>query len=197
MGLPRETIRRLLKGAFLHDAGKIGIPDSTLLEPGRLTEAERRTMDSHVDLGLDILGQSAWLADAAEVMGGHHEKCVGSGYPKGIDESRIPVTAKVFAVAEVFDALTARRPCKAAFNFEEAMSRIRAGRGSHFDPEVFDAFEAAAPVLYRTFLGRTDEGSGRSSRPSAEATSGRRGTTGSCVFDAAWPRGCFPIIPTV
>jgi HD-GYP domain-containing protein (c-di-GMP phosphodiesterase class II) len=157
-GLTDGEMRSLIKGAFLHDVGKIGITDSILLKPGNLTEAEFREMKQHVRHGLDIVGRSAWLKDAAPVVGGHHEKYDGSGYLEGKNGSGIPKVARIFAVADVFDALTSKRPYKEAMGFEESMRILDKGRGSHFDPEILDAFARIAPGLYDAYAGRDDSG---------------------------------------
>lgn len=148
-GLSHDAMRRLAKGALLHDIGKIAIPDSVLLKPGPLAREETQVMRGHVGHGLDIVGRSAWLAEGREVIGGHHEHFDGSGYPEGASGEAIPVTARVFAVADVFDALTTRRPYKAPMDVDEALALLRAGRGSHFDPALVDRFAALAPELHR------------------------------------------------
>lgn len=156
MGLSAQEIRSLIKGAFLHDVGKIGIPDHILLKPGALNDAEYRVMQSHVDKGLDIIRRSRWLTDAENVVGSHHEKMDGSGYPNGLVGSETPVAARIFAAADVFDALTSRRPYKEALNLETAMAIIREGRGSHFDPDVLDCFEAVAPGLFEAYSDQSE-----------------------------------------
>ncbi|MGC2857512.1 HD-GYP domain-containing protein [Novispirillum sp. DQ9] len=149
-GLPHDAMRRLAKGALLHDIGKIAIPDAVLLKPGPLSEDEVAVMRGHVHHGLDIVNRSAWLAEARDVVGGHHEWFDGSGYPAGAAGTAIPVTARVFAIADVFDALTTRRPYKAAMPLDEALGLLRAGAGSHFDPALVDRFAAIAPALHDT-----------------------------------------------
>jgi HD-GYP domain-containing protein (c-di-GMP phosphodiesterase class II) len=157
-GLDDAQIRALIKGAFLHDVGKIGIRDEVLLKPGRLDAAEFKTMKTHVDHGLDIVARSRWLDDAAEVVGYHHEKFDGSGYPEGRTADAIPIGARIFAIADVFDALASRRPYKAPFSFDETMQILHQGRGSHFDPRLLDSFTAIAGDLYRHLAGRDDPG---------------------------------------
>ncbi|HPR54032.1 MAG TPA: HD-GYP domain-containing protein [Deltaproteobacteria bacterium] len=156
LGLPDDEMRSLIKGAFLHDVGKIGVRDGILLKPGNLTDGEFEEMKQHVRHGLDIVSRSSWLSDAAPVVGGHHERYDGSGYLEGRRNGDIPRVARVFAVADVFDALTSKRPYKEAFAFEDAMRIIVGGRGTHFDPEILDAFEKIAPTLYETYAGRDD-----------------------------------------
>lgn len=151
-------MQALIKGAFLHDVGKIGIRDVILLKPGRLHEDEFRIMKQHVNHGLDITGRSPWLRDAAAVVGGHHEKFDGSGYPSGLAGENIPVEARIFAIADVFDALTSRRPYKEPLSYEATMEILEEGGGSHFDPALLDAFRRIAPDLHARYSGREDDG---------------------------------------
>lgn len=157
MRLSDDEIRTLLKGAFLHDVGKIGISDTILLKPGKLTPEEFEEMKKHVRYGVDIVNRSTWLADAVDVVGGHHEKYDGSGYDRNKRDGEIPRTARIFAVADVFDALTSRRPYKEPLGFDESMKIIMENRGSHFDPEVLDAFSKIARSLYNEYANRTDD----------------------------------------
>ncbi|MDQ0504375.1 HD-GYP domain-containing protein [Xanthobacter agilis] len=158
MGLDAATIRQLVKGAFLHDVGKIAISDSILLKPGKLDAEEFAVMKTHVVHGLDILRSSIWLEDAADVVGGHHEKFDGSGYPVGLAGDAIPITARVFAIADVFDALTSRRPYKEPMPFAAAMDILHAGSGTHFDPRVLACFAAIAPDLHAHLTALGDQG---------------------------------------
>ncbi|MCK5407315.1 MAG: HD-GYP domain-containing protein, partial [Candidatus Krumholzibacteria bacterium] len=134
VGLGTSDIRTLIKGAFLHDVGKIGVRDNVLLKPGPLSDDEYEVMKRHVDHGLDIVERSDWLNDARSVVGGHHEKFDGSGYHRGLRGEEIPVGARIFALADVFDALTSRRPYKEAFTYDDSMHVLETGRGTHFDP---------------------------------------------------------------
>lgn len=158
ISLDVETMRSLIKGAFLHDVGKIGIRDNILLKPGKLDEQEFEVMKTHVEHGLDIVDRSAWLADAKDVVGGHHEKFAGGGYPKGLREQAIPITARIFAIADVFDALTSKRPYKEPMSFDKTMAILQEGSHNHFDPDLLAAFEKIAPDLYKKYCGREDEG---------------------------------------
>jgi len=153
MGLPAAEMRVLVKGSFLHDVGKLGIPDSILLKPGKLDEQEFAVMKTHVGKGADIVERSAWLQEGNEVVAHHHEKFAGGGYPRGLKGSDIPVTARIFAVSDVFDALTSHRPYKTPLSFAETMSVLEHDRGSHFDPSVIDAFSAIARELYGRYAG--------------------------------------------
>lgn len=147
------AMQSLIAGSFLHDAGKIGIPDAILLKPGRLDDAEMAIMRTHVALGEDIVSGAGWLDGAREVVGGHHEKWDGSGYPRGLSGEGIPLSARIFAVADVFDALSSRRPYKGPMPFEQVMGILQEGRGSHFDPAVLDLFTQMAPSLHQALQG--------------------------------------------
>ncbi len=157
LGLDDQSIRILIKGAFLHDVGKIGIRDNILLKPGRLDEKEFAEMKKHVGHGIDIVSRSSWLREASSVVGSHHEKYEGNGYPNGLKGGDIPVLARIFAIADVFDALTSHRPYKNALGFDETIDILMEGRGSHFDPEVLDAFVTIARALYDLYANRDDE----------------------------------------
>lgn len=148
LGLDHYSIRTLIKGAFLHDVGKIGISDDILLKHGKLMENEFEIMKLHVDHGADIVAGSNWLKDAIDIVGYHHEKFDGSGYPHGLKGNSIPITARIFAVADVFDALTSNRPYKASISFQDAIEMLKDGRGTHFDPFVLDTFMTIAAPLF-------------------------------------------------
>ena len=156
MNLKDDEMRSIIKGAFLHDVGKIGIRDSILLKPGILTHTEYEETKQHVRHGLDIVSRSTWLADAASIVGGHHEKFDGSGYPDGRRGREIPLAARIFAIADVFDALTSKRPYKETMTFAEAVDIIQRGRGSHFDPDILDVFVKIGPELYKTYAEMDD-----------------------------------------
>jgi putative two-component system response regulator len=141
-------IELLYKSAPLHDIGKVGIPDRILLKPGRLTPDEFEIMKQHTVIGRDAildverhLGTGdTFLRFAREIAYSHQEKWDGSGYPEGLTGDAIPVSARLMAVADVYDALICRRVYKPAFPHHEAMRLLREGRGTHFDPDVLDAF---------------------------------------------------------
>jgi HD-GYP domain-containing protein (c-di-GMP phosphodiesterase class II) len=143
-----DTIRELIAGAFLHDVGKIGISDNILLKPAKLSEAEFEVMKTHVTLGVDILAKSNWLKSARDVVEFHHEKFNGGGYVRGLSGEAIPISARVFAIVDVFDALTSKRPYKNAMPFEESMAILRRDSGSHFDPRLVAVFESIAAALH-------------------------------------------------
>lgn len=146
--LTKSYIDLLVRSAPLHDIGKVGIPDHILLKPGRLTESEMTIMRTHARLGSDAISQAerdiemplAFLVTAKEIAHWHHEKWDGSGYPDGLAGDLIPLSARLMAVADVFDALISVRVYKPAIAYPEARSIMETGRGTHFDPDVIDAF---------------------------------------------------------
>ncbi|MDU0460751.1 MAG: HD-GYP domain-containing protein [Geobacteraceae bacterium] len=148
LGLADTAMKGLIKGAFLHDLGKIAISDSILHKTGKLTAEEFEIMKSHVPHGEDLVHSYDWLKDALDVVTGHHEKFDGSGYPLGLARNNIPLNARIFALADVFDALTSRRPYKEPFSFAVSMEIIRESSGSHFDPDIAQLFLEHAEALY-------------------------------------------------
>ncbi|MBF0165844.1 MAG: HD domain-containing protein, partial [Magnetococcales bacterium] len=145
-----NSIKLLFKSAPLHDIGKVGIPDRILLKPGRFTPEEFEIMKSHTTLGRDAiehaeqqLGMSvAFLSMAKEIAYGHQEKWDGSGYPRGLAGDAIPWSARLMAIADVYDALISRRVYKEGMPHEKAVGIMIEGRGTHFDPDALDAFVA-------------------------------------------------------
>ena len=148
MDLPRQEIADLVVGAFLHDVGKIGISDRILLKPDKLTADEFGIMKTHSLLGIEIVADNPWLAGAALTIRHHHEHVDGTGYPDGLRGDAIPRTARIFAVVDVFDALTSERPYKQALPLVEALAIINRDSGRQFDPEVVAAFMGIAPDLH-------------------------------------------------
>ncbi len=144
MGLKGQAMQAMIVGSFLHDVGKIGIPDAILLKPGKLDAAEMEVMRTHVDQGEQIVSGLGWLDDANAVVAAHHEKWDGSGYPRKMAGATIPLAARIFAVADVFDALCSKRPYKEPMGFEAAMAILEKDTGSHFDPAVMAVFRAIA-----------------------------------------------------
>ncbi|MDQ5910407.1 MAG: cyclic di-GMP phosphodiesterase [Pseudomonadota bacterium] len=150
--LTDETIELLFKSAPLHDIGKVGIPDRILLKPGRFTPEEFEIMKTHTTLGRDAIlaaeqhleTPNSFLRFAREIAYSHQEKWDGSGYPEGRSGDDIPISARLMAVADVYDALISRRVYKEAMPHEQAVELIREGRGGHFDPDIVDAFLAIA-----------------------------------------------------
>ncbi|OAA30636.1 hypothetical protein AT15_10150 [Kosmotoga arenicorallina S304] len=145
-----KFVREMLWFSPAHDIGKVGIPDHILLKPGRLTADEFEIMKTHVTIGekiIDNMNESLkgnigidFLKTAKEIIMGHHEKWDGSGYPRGLKGEEIPLAGRITAVVDVFDALTSKRSYKPAYSLEKSLKIMHSGRGSHFDPLVFDAF---------------------------------------------------------
>lgn len=148
MSLSKSEIQELVKGAFLHDVGKIAISDNILLKPGKLTEKEFEIMKTHVVHGEEIIGSYSWLADAVNVVRNHHEKYAGTGYMNGLKKAAIPVTAKIFSAVDVFDALTSKRPYKEPFSFEKSIQIINEGSEDHFDPIILNTFNSVIKPVY-------------------------------------------------
>jgi putative two-component system response regulator len=142
LGLPDAEVEMIRRTAPLHDVGKIGIPDGVLLKPGKLNEGEWETMKRHTEVGAQILsaGRSEMVRMAEAIALGHHERWDGTGYPRGLAGDAIPRGARVVALADVYDALSSDRPYRAAWPRERVLAEIAAGRGTHFDPAVVDAF---------------------------------------------------------
>ena len=139
----------LLNAAPMHDVGKIGIPDAVLRKPGPLDAAEWDTMRRHPEIGAEIIGDhpSGLLQLAREIALAHHEKWDGSGYPRGLAGEAIPVSARIVAIADVFDALTTRRPYKEPWPVQDALDHITAQAGKHFDPALVALFVPLVPQL--------------------------------------------------
>jgi putative two-component system response regulator len=148
--LTDSMIEMIFKSAPLHDIGKVGIPDRILLKPGRFEPAEFEIMKTHTTLGRDAIQAAEtslgleveFLSIAKEIAYGHQEKWDGSGYPEGLKGESIPISARLMAVADVYDALISRRVYKDSMPHEKAIAIIEEGRGSHFDPDMVDAFLA-------------------------------------------------------
>lgn len=146
--LDDKTIDLLFKSAPLHDVGKVGIPDSILLKPGKLTDEEFDEMKKHAEYGRDSLrvaeaelGTNSFLHLAGNIAYYHHEKWDGSGYPQGLAGKDIPLSGRMMALADVYDALISKRVYKPAFPHEKAATIIREGKGTHFDPIIVEAFD--------------------------------------------------------
>ena len=142
LGLPEERVRTIRDAAPLHDIGKLGVADTILLKPGRLSAPEYRTMQGHTRIGAAILADSSSLVlrMAQEIALTHHERWDGSGYPDGLAGQDIPLPARITAVADVFDAMTHKRPYKQAWPIETTIAEIRRASGTQFDPAVVEAF---------------------------------------------------------
>ena len=148
-GLPGDVCQTLLMAAPMHDVGKVATPDRILLKPGKLDPDEWAIMKQHTVAGYEILkdSQSQLLQTAAEIALSHHEKFDGTGYPSGLAGEAIPLSGRICALSDVFDALTSERPYKKAWPIERAIEEIHAGSGKHFDPALVEAFDAALPQI--------------------------------------------------
>ena len=140
LGLTHKELIALEQGALLHDIGKIGVRDSILLKCGALTETEWSEMREHISYGLRIISGIDFLSGAAPVVGEHHEKYDGSGYPSGLRAEMIHINARIFAVADAFDAITSDRPYRRSASYVDARAEIVANSSKHFDPTVVNAF---------------------------------------------------------
>ena len=142
LGLDKDFCDDIMYSAPLHDIGKIGIPDKILLKPGKLTAEEWDVMKKHTTIGAQILsGSNKKLLNLGETIAlFHHEKWNGTGYPQGLKGDKIPISGRIVAITDVFDALLSKRPYKDPFPLEKSLDIIKEGKGQHFDPDVVDAF---------------------------------------------------------
>ena len=140
MDLPGERVRIIARGAFLHDVGKMAIPDAILRKPGRLTPEEQMLMREHAQLGYQMLHKIPFLKEAANIVYSHQERFDGSGYPRGLKGDQIPLGARIFAVADTFDAITSDRPYRAAQSISSARREIQRHAGLPVRPRRCDTF---------------------------------------------------------
>jgi len=179
MGLSSGQLKNLARGAYLHDFGKLGVADAILLKPGPLTEEERKLMQQHVQIGFELVKGIPFLADAAEVIVAHHERYDGRGYPRGLKGMEIPQSARIFAVADAFDAITSDRPYRRASSFEAGREIIRPQAGHQFDPQVLDVFFSISVETWAKIA--------KHQQQAAELTSAMRGRTLLPVFSPSHP----------
>jgi putative two-component system response regulator len=140
LAIPDEEITHIRRGSLMHDIGKIGIPDAILHKPEPLADEEWTTMRKHPQFAYDMLASIEYLRPALVIPYNHHEKWDGTGYPRGLKEEEIPISARLFAIADVWDALTSDRPYRPAWTQEQALAYIREQSGKHFDPKVVELF---------------------------------------------------------
>jgi HD-GYP domain-containing protein (c-di-GMP phosphodiesterase class II) len=140
MGIEQNEMINFRRGALLHDIGKMGIPDSILLKPGKLTPKEWEVMRMHPVFAYQLISPIRYLHPALDIPYCHHERWDGSGYPRGLRNEEIPIAARIFAVVDVWDAMRSNRPYRQALPEDEACKYIRSAAGSHFDPLVVEAF---------------------------------------------------------
>ena len=140
MGVRGEELTHIRRGALLHDIGKMGVPDRILLKPGKLTDEEWKTMKQHTAYAYEMLWPIQFLRPAVDIPHYHHEHWDGTGYPSQLKGEQIPLSARLFAVADVWDALTSDRPYRKAWTEEKAFDYITSNVGKHFDPRVVETF---------------------------------------------------------
>jgi putative nucleotidyltransferase with HDIG domain len=140
MGLSSDKIRIIARGAFLHDIGKMAIPDAILRKPGALTEEEKAIMREHCYRGYQMLKKIPFLTEAAEIVYAHQECFDGSGYPRGLKSDEIPLGARIFSIADTLDAITSDRPYRAAQSISAARAEIQRWSGRQFDPQAVKVF---------------------------------------------------------
>jgi putative nucleotidyltransferase with HDIG domain len=140
MGLAQDRIKVIARGAFLHDVGKMAIPDSILRKPGKLTDEEREIIERHSECGYQMLRKIPFLAEPAEIVYAHQERWDGTGYPRGLKGEEIPLGARIFALADTLDAMCSDRPYRPAQSFEAAKSEIVRFSGRQFDPDIVRVF---------------------------------------------------------
>jgi response regulator RpfG family c-di-GMP phosphodiesterase len=144
LSLSEFELKHLRWGAYLHDVGKIGVPEQILLKKGSLLPEEWRIMEKHPVLGHSMIRNIEFLGFATDVVLCHHERYDGSGYPRGLQAENIPLNARIFAIADALDAMTSDRPYRAALPFSAVTSELQTESGSMFDPEIVEAFLAVA-----------------------------------------------------
>ena len=149
MGVDNSLLRQIARGAFLHDIGKMGVPDQILRKPGPLTPEERAIMRRHCDIGYAVLERIPFLKEAAEIVLAHQEFYDGTGYPRGLKGEQIPLGARIFAVADTLDAMISDRPYRKALPISAARDEIRRFSGTQFDPQVVKIFLAQPEQLWR------------------------------------------------
>jgi putative nucleotidyltransferase with HDIG domain len=149
MGVDPGLLRHIARGAFLHDIGKMGVPDHILRKPGPLTEEERAIMRRHCEIGYAVLERIPFLKEVAEIVLSHQECYDGSGYPRGLKGNQIPLGARIFAVADTLDAMISDRPYRKALPISAAQAEIRKYSGTQFDPRVVEVFLAQPERIWR------------------------------------------------
>ncbi len=157
MGVEKGLLRHIARGAFLHDIGKMGVPDNILTKPGPLTAEEREIMRRHCDIGYAVLERIPFLKEAAEIVLSHQECYDGSGYPRGLKGEQIPIGARIFAVADTLDAMISDRPYRKALPISAAREEIQRFSGKQFDPRVVEVFMAQPEKLWRELHDKTGD----------------------------------------
>ncbi|MBA3072679.1 MAG: HD-GYP domain-containing protein, partial [Anaerolineae bacterium] len=140
MGIDEQNLDNIRRGALLHDIGKMGVPDTILLKPGKLTEDEWSIMQKHPTYAYEMLSELPYFKDVLDIPYCHHEWWDGTGYPRGLKGEQIPLSARIFAIVDAWDALVSDRPYRKAWNKPNALKHLVDQAGSHFDEEVVKAF---------------------------------------------------------
>ena len=156
MGLPGADVEAIASGALLHDIGKIAIPDAILFRPGPLSAEEWEVMKRHPEIGFNIISSSPYLTGSAEIVYAHHERFDGSGYPRGLAAEEICIGARIFGIVDAYDAMRSVRVYREPVCVEDVVAEISRCAGSHFDPEVVEAFKVCQPKLERAWQGNQD-----------------------------------------
>jgi putative nucleotidyltransferase with HDIG domain len=157
MNIDRDQLRHIARGAFLHDIGKMGIPDAILRKPGPLTEEEKIIMRKHCDIGYNMLKRIPFLREAAEIVLSHQECYDGGGYPRGTKGDEIPLGARIFAVADTLDAMISDRPYRKALPISDAKAEIKRCSGTQFDPKVVDVFLTLPDTMWKKLQTSIDD----------------------------------------
>jgi putative nucleotidyltransferase with HDIG domain len=156
LGVNGADLETLKRGAILHDIGKIGVPDTILRKPSKLTDAEWTEMRRHVQYGYDMLKDIAFLQDAAKIVLHHHERFDGLGYPNKASREDILFGARIFVVADTFDAMTSERPYRRALPYEQTKAEIHRCAGTQFDPKVVETFLGVPPERWQALREEVD-----------------------------------------
>ncbi len=156
MGLPQDRVRVIARGAFLHDVGKMAIPDAILRKPSRLSPEEQAIMQQHAQLGYQMLRKIIFLREAADIVYSHQERYDGSGYPRGLKGEQIPLGARIFAIADTFDAMTSDRPYRAAQSISSARREIERHSEKQFDPEIVKVFQSIPDRIWQDLRAEID-----------------------------------------
>jgi len=160
MGLPQDRVRVIARGAFLHDVGKMAIPDAILRKPGRLSPEEQEIMQQHSLLGYQMLRKIPFLHEAADIVYSHQERFDGSGYPRGLKGDQIPLGARIFAIADTFDAMTSDRPYRAAQSIPSGRREIQRQSGKQFDPAIVQVFQSISERIWQELRSEIEAQSG-------------------------------------
>ena len=148
MGLTKEEIKPIARGAYLHDIGKVTIRSVILLKPGKLTDDEMAIMREHSYNGYKITSRTAFLAESSEIVYAHHERYDGTGYPRGLRGIKIPIGARIVAIANTLDVITSDQPYRSAQTFEAARKEIKLWAGRQFDPRIVDLFLEIPAIIW-------------------------------------------------